>query len=369
MKALHQKDADVLSYVTSQEPQGAFLSKIANACQLSIQNAYRYAKKLIKKGLLRKDERGLYHITEQGSCQLNDFNNDTCSGKSVKLESIKQLNASAQEPGMPQAVPEQTTNLNAFRAHYLIFPTSYSRAEATLSSLSIPYKRTGNPKHPSYTLRWQGLSMRIGSKKLIVWGPSFTEPISITAEQIRAKALNININALTSFLAKTNIRVQETIGHQPIAFVAYYELAILNNDAIEQYGKKHGYVPLAYDASGKLTTWLDATPQLVIETNRVKNHEQLRLWGQGIEDGVIRPYMDEMQHRQDIAGLTHLAEIQIASQQSQLQHNEQIASQLSFFAANINTHVQWMYESLRASSENRKLPRKPKQLDEKQRRL
>ena len=287
MQALRPTDSAFLSYVAAQEPQGAFLKQIADALKLSIQNAYRYARKLESKRLIRKDERGLYHI-------LNDSQEATRVG-------YNRVTPKLQAKTIKQEPPEQATELHAFRAHYNIYPTSYSRAEATLSSLSIPFRRTGNPKHPTYTASWQGSSIRIGSRKLIVWGPKLLEPISITAEQLKAKALQANISVLVSFLQKTNIRVQETIDHQPLANVPYCELAIINNDAAEQYGRKHGYVPMAYDSNNMLVMWLDSTPQLTFETNRDKNHEQLRQWAQGIEDGVIRPYKDEMRHRNELA--------------------------------------------------------------------
>ena len=320
MQGLHQTDADFLTYIASQEPQGAFLKQIAVAVHLSIQNAYRYAKKLLKRELIRKDERGLYHLTEQGKTQLNAFRSITHVGVArVPPESIPESFSS--HPA------EQATNLHALQAHYLIYPTSYSRLEATLNSLGIQYRKSGNPKHPIYTLAWNDISLRIGSKQLIAYGPRITEPISIIAPKIVDHALKRNVEQVVAFLRETNIRIQETIDHKPIVNVPYYELAIVNNDAAEQYAKKHHYIPLAYDpANGRATIWLDGTPAPgAFETNKNKNHEQLRQWGQGIEDGVIRPYSDEMLHRE---------------QEQKLWNNQERTSNILLeYAKQLNAHI------------------------------
>ncbi|MEM3828158.1 MAG: hypothetical protein QXP36_02945 [Conexivisphaerales archaeon] len=305
MYALRPKAKEILIYVSTQEPQGAALIQIAKSQNLSIQNAYAYAKKLVAKGYLRRDERKLYHITNSGIEQIT-------TKKSVGVVSVaqkdftKHFTKTNQEtkptPPTPPAssTPEQYTNLHALQVHYFIFPTSYSRIEATLQSLNIPYKRSGNPKHPSYTLQWQDISLRIGSRKIIAYGPRMSAPININAQDIENSAVERNIAQVMSFLQKTNIRIQETIDHKPYIQVPYRELAISNNDAAEHYAKKHNYLPLAFDtATGKAVIWLDGTPSPgAFETNKAKNHEELRQWAQGIEDGIIKPYTDELRHRQ-----------------------------------------------------------------------
>ena len=47
MKALTQKDNEILSYLKSKEPEGASLGEVATATNLSRQNAFRYLKKLL----------------------------------------------------------------------------------------------------------------------------------------------------------------------------------------------------------------------------------------------------------------------------------------------------------------------------------
>ena len=298
MKALTQKDNEILSYLKSKEPEGASLGEVATATNLSRQNAFRYLKKLLSKGTVRKDTLRIYHISKIASTVL------VSSTLTPKLNSL-QSKPSTQTP----EPPEQATNLNAFRVHYLIFPTSYGRAKATFDSLKIPYKVSGNPKHPSYTLKWENLSLRIGSKQLIAWGPNITEPISINANDIEGKATQINLNAITRFLAKTNIRCQESINGTLYAQVHYRELAIVNNDGIAKLARKRGYIEIGFDRkTGRCTLWMDASPNpFAIETNRTEIHEELRQWGQAIEDKIISPYKDEMKTRLDIEGLKEIS--------------------------------------------------------------
>jgi hypothetical protein len=314
-------------FIKQNEPAGLSLSQIAEATKLSIQNAYRYVKKLLAKNLIRKDEIGLYHLTPDA---LNAFSETTRVGApsvAKKLFSTSPAKPISTSPMPVPAKPEQATNLHALQIHYLIYPTSYSRIEAALNALHISFKRTGNPKHPTYTLAWQGLSLRIGSKHLIAWGPSLTEPINITAEQITNKAIAINIEKVMDFLRQTNIRIQETLDHKPILHIAYKELAIVHNDAAEQYAKKHHYLPLAYDKeTDKATIWLDGTPAPgAFETNKDKNHEELRQWAQAIEDNIMHPYSDELLHRDNEARIWNAL--------------EQVSFTLKEYGVQLNKHI------------------------------
>ncbi|MEM0143917.1 MAG: hypothetical protein QXL94_08295 [Candidatus Parvarchaeum sp.] len=365
MYTLRIKAKEILIYVSTQEPQGAALIQIANNQNLSIQNAYAYAKKLVAKGYLRRDERKLYHITNSGieqtttksvgvaseaqkpfSEHLTKTNQETELSKPIAegAEDAPPLAPPAKEPESSkpdtsanhpiELPPEQYTNLHALQVHYFIFPTSYSRAEATLQSLNIPYKRSGNPKHPSYTVQWQGISIRIGSKKLIAYGPRMSAPISVNALDIENNVVRSNIEQVMAFLQKTNIRIQETLDHKPYIQVPYMELAISNNEAAEHYAKKNNYLPLAYDtATGKAVIWFDGTPAPgAFETNKAKNHEELRLWAQGIEDGIIKPYTDELMHRQQEAFHNQA----IADQDKAI---AQIDQRMLTYATNIEAHA------------------------------
>ena len=274
MQALRQTDSAFLSYVAAQEPQGAFLKQIADALKLSIQNAYRYARKLSddKKKLLRKDERGLYHLTEQGFIALNAFRGGSTQPNPKPLSNAQATVHNTSKPLQAQAPAEQSTNLHAFQVHYKPFPTYYSRLEATLGTLNIAYKATGNSKHHQYIVSLGGgIMLQLGSKQIIAWGPELDAPINVDGQAMQGKALEANISAVAGFLAKTGIRCWETIDHRLYAEIRYKELAIRNNDAAERTAKDKGYIPLAYDrTTQRCSIWLDGTPApAAFETNKL----------------------------------------------------------------------------------------------------
>ena len=372
MKALKEKDLLILSYLDSQEPNGAFLNEAATRLstvekKCSAQNAYRYLKKLIKKELARHGTDGLYHIADKGKAALNDIHVPYMQAQ-PKPFNPAHPSSPGHSPTLPattthtQPIQGQATNLHAFEVHYQIYPTSYAHTEASLATAQIPFKPSGNRKHPSYIIMFNGLRMRIGSRQLIAWGPQLTEPITVKADKIEGKALKLNIDAVMALLHKTGIRVQETLGRQIKANVYYRELAIVNNAAVEKLQKGKGYIPIAFDRqTGRASIWLDPTPTPAAETNKKKNHEVLRRWGQGIEDGEIKPYEDEMQTRKDIEGLTGLVA-------KQLEHNAQVGDTLDTLLANQQSQLRWFEHHDRLTIE---LTRLIKQLREQgaQRRL
>lgn len=313
MQALREKDILILHYLDNNEPQGASLKDISSHSNISQQNAYRYLIKLIVKELVRKDTIGTYHITSSASQNLKLFYvHDTNKSKKYK----KQF----KPPTMDEIA--QATNLHAFEVHYPMYTTEYSRLEAKLATAGIAFKPSGNRKHPSYLILYKGLKIRLGSRQLIAWGPELTEPITVKHEEIEGKALKLNISTVESLLKETGIRTQETINHQLKAHLYYKELAIINNAAVEKLQKGKGYIPIAYDrVSGRASIWLDPTPSPAAETNKGSNHEVLRKWGQGIEDGEIKPYEDEMNTRKDLNGLTSFANKQLELNQSLIESN------------------------------------------------
>ncbi len=225
------------------------------------------------------------------------------------------------------------TDLHAFQVHYLMYATSYSRVEGTLTSLDIPFKVTGNKAHPFYNLAWHSIKLQIGSKQIVACGPKRSAPINVEGKVLLEGALKSNIEAVSDFLAKTHIRCQETVDGRLCVKVKYYELALTNNDLAKKVTENGGFIPLAYDrATGKASIWADHTPNPAsLETNKLKNHEVLRPWAQGIEDGVIKPYEDEMRHRQEINEI-----LSLMHQQADLGlKNEE---KLNYYADNVAAH-------------------------------
>ena len=101
MIGLHQKDNDILYFVRGHEPIGVHLKQIADATGISIQNTYRYTQKLLKKGLLHRDKRKLFHLTEEADAKLS--NQDMWEGKSkesVDEDKIQANRSAAQQDSL-----------------------------------------------------------------------------------------------------------------------------------------------------------------------------------------------------------------------------------------------------------------------------
>ena len=259
-----------------------------------VQNTHQMLSLLIKKGYAIK-RLHLYFLANEGASYLNQINTipkPTPSGVENTInESIPTIDQSS------QANISKAQRMHAITGITKLYPTSFSRIEATLSTLKISYKKVGiSPAQ--YIFSYNGLKMRASTRKLTIWGKEINAPINLNASDLGALALKDMLRELESFLDKTNLKVQRSLDGQAVLRMKYWEIAFTDNEIARKATEKNGYIPLAFDRnSGIVVVWADNSYTPEFETNRINDHKELRQWTQGIQDGIIKPYDDELRTR------------------------------------------------------------------------
>lgn len=295
MRELRELDLKILKLIAS-NPNQITPSSIASSLKESPQNVNTHLNKLVRKELIHRTKRG--HIT---TLRLTDKGMAYIINSSFDGANKKQRNHLSSVPNAP---PQEATNLHALQMHYKPFPTYYSRLEATLETYKIEYKKVGNRKTPQYIIQLtRDIKLKATTRKLIAWGPKLTKPINIDTNTILDIGANENIKAVSDFVHKVGIRCQVDLKGNLLGFIRYYELAITNDEIAKRLREyRSELIPLAYNSkTGKLTIWLDGTPApAAIETSNKEVHMRLRPWYQGVQDGEISPYEDELETRRKL---------------------------------------------------------------------
>lgn len=113
------------------------------------------------------------------------------------------------------------------------------------------------------------------------------------------------------------------------------EIAFTNQDEALTQARKHekGMIALYMEKDGKVSLWGDTSNGIgEIESNEPNHAETLRQF--------IRPLIEHTW-----------------SVQQQLEHNQQIADMLEYYAKNIQTHVDYMYNALKQQSHGLAAPK------------
>ena len=325
MKALKPQHEGLLNILKG-FPQGAFPRQLLAADgRISKQQLNYYLSYLIRKGFIEK--RGNLYFSKPFTALV----------------------------GGTKPFTQQYQRPHAIRAAIKPYPSNWPRLEATLETLGISYKR--ELKGNLARLSWQGREIRITSKCIYTIQELKEAPMQIPMEAVLKKAAAEATPYFEQFLAKTGFRAHRTRLGALLVEISYWENGYPGNEIAEESLKDKTRIVYAYNAKGGQAAWADSSLGSLkeLETNSERIDSEMKEMLGAIETGEISPYDDELRTRNDIAELTGIVKGQ--------------AENLAFFAREIRTHVNWMYNFLRASSENRPLPKPPKPMPQAQRRL
>ena len=353
MKNPSKKQVGILAYLKDFD-QGLTQTQIAAHFKTSLQNTHDAVRRLVLRGYVEIENVGIYKLvllTEAGK----SFLSDQCVGGVV--EEAKAFSPSTPKPTQlahPAAQPTPRATQVALKASYLsaphqrahriqpraqLFRTSYGRIEPILDALQITYRKT-SVVPAQYIVEWKGIKLKLTTRKLIGYGREITAPMEVEGRVIKAQALKEVGQAMESFLEVTNLRCKRDVDGNLILKMHFPEIAFTDNELARKVTEKGGFIPIAFNrTSGNATIWFDASFTHEMEVNEEMPHAELRKWGQAIQDGVLRPYEDEMRTRQ---GMASLFRIQQAN-----------AEQLAGYAHQIKLHLKLMNKIDRRLSQRR----------------
>ena len=266
MKALSETDNRILALLKDY-PQGLALIQIQKAIGASKQNAYRYMKKLEKKGDVRESGK-LYFLV--------------VSSKSFTIQSQKK------KPKRPHAI-----QVNA-----KLYRTSAGRLRDTLTYLNMPYK----PLLKGNIAQFEHNGHKASASK--TWLYTHVElpiaPLNVSISEIQAKAIREIAPWFEAFLQKTGLRCLRDLEGNLLLTVRYWEDGYPSNEIAEQSLKDKNRIIYAIDrATGSPKAWADKSiDPFEFETNSVRIDNEMTTMLQAIEDGELKPYENEMLHRE-----------------------------------------------------------------------
>jgi hypothetical protein len=187
---------------------------------------------------------------------------------------------------------------------------------------------------------WNGMKIKLTRHKLIAFAKEITAPMEIRASELESKAIRDNMQQIEGFLDKTNLRCQRDLNGALIIRIKPWEIAFTKNELARRLTQKGGFIALAFNRqTGKATLWADRSFTTELEAGEEDMHEKMRLWGQAIQDGIIKPYEDELATRRQLqeaaTTINALARSQQALTASQLTQSEH----LNYYAAQIEAHA------------------------------
>jgi hypothetical protein len=283
MKGLSSTDAKILAFLKDY-PQGVFLKQIAEHIQTekgpSKQNARRYMVKLIKKGYARQAGK-LYFGVVQSTIPF------TPKGITTK-----------QRHKRPHAV-----QINA-----KLYRTSAGRLRDTLQYLNIPYKAT--LKGNLTLFEWKGHQLRASRSWLYTHIDLPIAPLNVNISEIHEKAIRDIAPFFEALLAKTGLRCIRTLTGELVLAVHYWEDGYPGDRVAGESLKDKSRIVYAYDRkTGQPRAWADkSVDPFEFETNSERVDKEWTTYIQGIEDGEMKPYEDEMLHRDQEARIWSLLE-------------------------------------------------------------
>lgn len=296
MKELRDKDKLILQAINDSMPVGITPSILSAQMALSPQNLNRYLNKLVLRTLIRKRKMGIqtYYFT---------------------------LNASATQ-GQP--IPfTPTQRPHAIRASAKLFRTSADRAEATLTKLSIPFKKV--LKGSGMVFEWRELKLTLFKNGRLEYHPRLPEyPLNVPLQPIKLKAVHEAGVVFEALLGATGFRgLRDRTGRLAIE-ITYWENGYPKNEIATNTTEPGEKVVYAYDRlTGKEAIWADNSlnPFTELETNKAVADKEIKALMQGIADGELKPYEDEISTRHELA---QIREIQLtqAHDLAKYAHNE-----------------------------------------------
>lgn len=256
---------------------------LGKAIGLSIQATSQRLKRMQSIGIVIQRRR-LWFLEKKGTAWLNV----KCGGSVTKPNTFNS---------------GRRARLHAMQVKNPIARTEYRKLGDTLDYLGIRFTLTGNHKSPTYSLQFvhAGHSFRIAitTRHIITWAVEQRAPLNLRGPILESRAISGVGAMLEDFLALTGFNTQRTLEGRLVLLAAYREIALEKDELAESVCKGGRYVPLAYDRrTGTCTIYADGSKLWELETNRHKDFEPVRRWAQGIEDGVIRPYEDELRTRE-----------------------------------------------------------------------
>jgi hypothetical protein len=344
VKSLRDADIKTLS-ILAEHPEGLSLRSIyeqtdAISGKSYVNTAVRMRKLITKKYAIKRIH--LYFITQEGIEAIKRFKQPT---ESATLGSRKDLHLTKPTPPQPPKEAPKHLALPAQRMHSIkltarLYRTSYDRWEAIAQTLGIGYTVVRNVSPKQYMVEWNGMKIKLTRHKLIAFAKEITAPMEIRASELESKAIRDNMQQIEGFLDKTNLRCQRDLNGALIIRIKPWEIAFTKNELARRLTQKGGFIALAFNRqTGKATLWADRSFTTELEAGEEDMHEKMRLWGQAIQDGIIRPYEDELatrrQLRQAATTINALAQAQQALTASQLTQSEH----LNYYASQIEAHA------------------------------
>jgi hypothetical protein len=305
VKSLRDADIKTLS-ILAEHQEGISLKSIYNQTDAIsgksyVNTAVRMRKLITKKDAIKRIH--LYFITPEGIEAIKRFKQPI---ESATLGGKKDLHLTKPAPLKPPQEAPSPQALQAQRMHSIkliarLYRTSYDRWEAIAQTLRIEYTVVRNVSPKQYMVEWNGVKIKLTRHKLIAFAKEITAPIEIRASELESKAIRDNMQQIEGFLDKTNLRCQRDLNGALIIRIKPWEIAFTKNELARRLTQKGGFIALAFNRhTGKATLWADRSFTTELEAGEEDMHEKMREWGQAIQDGIIKPYEDELATRRQL---------------------------------------------------------------------
>lgn len=368
MKGLREHHIRILN-ILAEHPEGLPLSFIhlntTTEPRPEKANTSQFLLKLLNQHYVQRHDR-LYFITREGIEAIKRFKDGiegvaSGSQKDLTIPSpaqpppvpAKAQSAPAQAPTPPKEPQDAPTHahlskpslayphqrMHAIKLTARLYRTSYDRWEQIADAMGMEYREVRNVRPKQYLIEWQGIKLKLTRHKLIAYVKEIAAPIEVSARDLESKALRDNLQRVEAFLDRTNLRCQRGLDGSLIAKIKGWEIAFTSNEVARRLTQKGGYIAIAFNReTGKATLWADRSFTAELEAGEEAMHEKMRQWGQGIQDGIIKPYEDEMATRRQLQQIADTM-LGLAKSQERLTSSQLVQSEhLNFYAEQIAAH-------------------------------
>lgn len=304
----------------------AYPSKIAKALKLTTPNLSQHLNSLEKKGYLKRQKKGI--LVEIGLTELG-------------MQAIKLI---------PVGMENTLTKPIYFRVHDIALSLKLkdSVQPSDKQTLIANSRLVPMRNHIDLVLQEEGYKARLYPNSLTIILPDFTLPLTADLELATSSIMERLGEIVPKLEEKLNIKVIRLDKDTLKASLVNMHIALTN----------HKFAETINDKDEKLYVYDDNSILRVIVD---KSH------GLDEYEAIAPAYVVE-----DATKLAKLTKATITGafdyEKEQLAR-QQLREDLAFFARNVNTHVEWMYQMLKANKEGKPMPRKPKPEDINQRRL